>query len=170
MDPAIGIRAEMYRTLLGILPGSTMLPGLTYTHVAEAEAPNGVADVIDVTGPDNFRARLFVDQKKHRPLMVSFTTRQPRQRQFTPPPDSLKTQEERRAYIEEMRKKMEAEPPPPMVEANLFFADYQKVDGVLLPHKITRQVEGQVQEVWTIDKYKLNVALTPEQFQKKSSE
>jgi len=42
---------------------------LTFTHVAEAEAPNGVADVIDVSGPDGFRARLFVDQAEHRPLM-----------------------------------------------------------------------------------------------------
>lgn len=170
MDPAIGIRADMYRTLLGILPGSPALAPLTFTHIAEAEAPEGVADVIEVTGPDNFKARLFIDQKEHRPLMVTFMTRRPRMLQMTRPPAELKTQEERRAYMDEQRKKLEAEPPPPMVEAQLFFADYRKVDGVLLPHKFTRQVDGTVQEEWTIDKYKLNTPLKADQFRKKSSE
>jgi hypothetical protein len=167
-DPAVQIKAELYRTLLGIMPTSAVLSGLTFTHVAEAEAPNGVADVIDVTGPDNFRARLFVDQAEHRPLMLSYMMRQPRMRQMTPPPQ-FKNDEERRAYFEEQRKKFEAEPPPPLVEANVFYSDYKKVDGVMLPHKITRQVEGKVQEEWTIEKYKLNVPLKAEQFQKKSS-
>jgi len=167
-DPAIGIKADLYRTMLGIMPTSPVLSALTFTHVAEAESPNGVADVIDVTGPDNFRARLFVDQAEHRPLMLSYMMRQPRMMQRTPPPQ-FKNDEERRAYFEEMRKKMEAEPPPPMVEANVFYSDYKKVDGVLLPHTITRQVEGKVQEAWTIEKYKLNVPLKVEQFQKKAS-
>ncbi len=167
-DPAIGIKADLYRTMLGIMPTSPVLSALTFTHVAEAESPNGVADVIDVTGPDNFRARLFVDQAEHRPLMLSYMMRQPRMMQRTPPPQ-FKNDDERRAYFEEMRKKMEAEPPPPLVEANVFYSDYKKVDGVLLPHTITRQVEGKVQEAWTIEKYKLNAPLKAEQFQKKAS-
>ncbi len=99
-DPSIGIKAELYRTLLGIMPSSPLLSALTFTHVAEAEAPNGVADVIDVSGPDGFRARLFVDQAEHRPLMLSYMMRQPRMRQMTPPPQ-FKNDEERRAYFEE---------------------------------------------------------------------
>jgi hypothetical protein len=109
-----------------------------------------------------------VDQAEHRPLMLSYMMRQPRMRQMTPPPQ-FKNDEERRAYFEEQRKKFEAEPPPPLVEANVFYSDYKKVDGVMLPHKITRQVEGKVQEEWTIEKYKLNTPLKAEQFQKKSS-
>lgn len=163
------IKAELYRTLLGILPGSPVLSHLTFTHVAEAEAPSGVADVIDVSGPDNFRARLFVDQAEHRPLMLSYMMRQPRMMQRPANLPQFKNDEERRAYFEEMRKKFEAEPPPPLVEAHVFYSDYRKVDGVLLPHRITRQVEGKVQEEWTIDKYKLNASLKADQFQKKSS-
>lgn len=169
-DPSVMIKAELYRTLLGIMPASPVLSALTFTHVGEAEAPSGVADVIDITGPDNFRARLFVDQAEHRPLMLSYMMRQPRVMMNRTPPPQFKNDEERRAYFEEMRKKMEAEPPPPLVEANVFYSDYKKVDGVLLPHKITRQVEGKVQEEWTIEKYKLNVPLKAEQFQKKASD
>ena len=168
VDPSVMIKADLYRTLLGIMPGSPVLSALTFTHVAEAESPSGVADVIDISGPDNFRARLFVEQAEHRPLMLSYMMRQPRMMQRPANLPQFKSDEERRAYFEEMRKKFEAEPPPPLVESNVFFTDFRKVDGVTLPHKITRQVEGKVQEEWTIEKYKLNAPLKPEQFEKKA--
>lgn len=168
MDPAVQIRTEMYRLLLGVLPGNPALSKLSYAWVARAESPNGAADVIDVTGPDGFKARLFVDEGTHLPLMLSFQQRQPMQRMA--PPAELKTQEERRAWFEEQRAKMADAGPPPMVEARVFFADYQETSGVMFPHRITRQVDGQVQEQITIEKYKVNPSLKAAQFQKKSSE
>lgn len=168
MDPAAQIRTEMYRLLLGVLPGNPALSKLTYAWAARAESPNGAADVIDVTGPDNFKARLFIDEGTRLPLMLSFQQRQPMQRMA--PPAELKTQEERRAWFEEQRAKMAAAGPPPMVEARVFFADYQETSGVMFPHRITRQVDGQVQEQITIEKYKVNPSLKAAQFQKKSSE
>jgi hypothetical protein len=167
MDPAVQIRAELYRVLLGVLPGNPALSKLSYAWVARAESPNGAADVIDVTGPDNFKARLFIDENTRLPLMLSFQQRQPMQRMA--PPADLKTQEERRAWFEEQRAKMAAAGPPPMVEARVFFADYQETSGVMFPHRITRQVNGQVQEQITIEKYKVNPSLKATQFQKKSS-
>ncbi len=168
LDPAVQIRSEMYRLLLGILPGNPALSKLTYTWVARAESPTGAADVIDVAGPDNFQARLFIDESTRLPLMLSFQQRQPMQRMA--PPADLKTQEERRAWFEEQRAKMAAAGPPPMVDARVFFADYKAVNGVTFPHRITRQVDGQVQEQITIEKYKVNPSLKATQFKKKSSE
>jgi len=168
VDPAAQIRTEMYRLLLGVLPGNPALSRLSYTWVARAEAPSGAADVLDVTGPDNFTARLFIDEATRLPLMVTFQQRQMMQRMQ--PPAELKTQEERRAWFEEQRAKMAAAGPPPMVEAQLFFGDYRDVNGVTLPHRITRQVNGEVQEQLTIEKYKVNPSLKAAQFQKKSSE
>jgi len=169
IDPAVQIRTDMYRLLLGVLPGNPALSKLSYAWVARAESPNGAADVIDVKGPDNFTARLYIDETSRRPLMVSFMQRQQTMQRMQPPPE-LKTQEERRAWFEEQRAKMAAAGPPPMVEARVFFADYQSVNGVTLPHLITRQVEGQLQEQITIEKYKVNPSIKPTQFQKKSSE
>jgi hypothetical protein len=168
VDPAVQVRTELYRMLLGVLPGNPALSKLSYAWAARAESANGAADVIDVTGPDDFKARLFIDAATHLPRMVSFMQRPPVLR--TPPPAELKTQEERRAWFEDQRAKMAAAGPPPMVEARLFFADYQEVNGVLLPHRITRQVGGEVQEQMTIEKYKINPSLKATQFQKKSSE
>src|SRR5690606_13895022 len=122
-----------------------------------AEAPSGAADVIDVTGPDNFKARLFIDEASRLPLMLTFSQRQMMQR--PQPPADLKTQEERRAWFEAQRERMAAAGPPPLVEAQLYFADYRPVNGVMLPHRITRQVDGAVQEQITIEKYKVNPSL-----------
>ena len=49
-----------------------------YTYAGEAESPDGKAYVIDVKNADDFAARLFIDQKTHLPLMVTYKGPQPR--------------------------------------------------------------------------------------------
>ena len=36
---------------------------VTYTYAGQAESPDGTAHVIDVTGADDFKARLFLDSR-----------------------------------------------------------------------------------------------------------
>ena len=52
---------ELARLMLGLV-GSTQ-PGfpVTYTYAGEAESPDGKAHIIDVNGPEDFKARLFID-------------------------------------------------------------------------------------------------------------
>jgi hypothetical protein len=45
---------------------------VTFTRGGQAEAPQGQADVIDVKGPANFAARLFVLKETHLPIMLSW--------------------------------------------------------------------------------------------------
>ena len=45
---------------------------MTYTYGGQAESPDGKADIIDVTGPDDFKVRLFVDTETHLPLMLTY--------------------------------------------------------------------------------------------------
>jgi hypothetical protein len=76
------------------------------------------------------------------------------------------TDEERQKRQEEMRKRFES---LPQVESQLYFADYKKVDGVMLPTRITRSVNGTPAEELTINKYKINPKIDPNDFQKKGS-
>ena len=71
------VRADFYRTVLGILPVAQGLSGLTFTHAGQAESNDGTADALDVKG-ENFVARLFVDSKTHLPLMLTYMAPQPR--------------------------------------------------------------------------------------------
>jgi hypothetical protein len=128
------------------------------TYAGVAEAPDGKADVIDVKPADAPAMKLFVDQSSHKPLMLTYEGLMPRmafnRNGQRPTPEE----------IEKMRNT-----PPQQVTFEVHFTDYKKVDGVLLPHTITQGMNGTVNEEFTIDKYKLNAPLKPEQFVKKGS-
>lgn len=128
------------------------------SYAGVAEAPDGKADVLDVKPADAPAMKLFVDQSSHKPLMLTYEGLMPRiafnRNGQRPTPEE----------IEKMRNT-----PPQPVTFEVHFTDYKKVDGVLLPHTITQGMNGTVNEEFTIDKYKLNAPLKPEQFVKKGS-
>jgi hypothetical protein len=154
------IRGEFYRCVLGVLPVAKDVSGLTFTHAGQAEAGENTADVLDVKG-EGFVARLFVDSKTHLPLMLTYMAPVPRA--FTRRPDD--TPETIRKRAEEMRAT-----PPQLVENTVFFSEHKKVDGVMLPHRFTRSVDGKTTEEIEITKYKSNPTLDPKMFEKKTSE
>jgi hypothetical protein len=159
-DPTPMIRGEFYRAVLGILPVAQGVNAFTFTHAGQAESNDGKADVLDVKG-ENFVARLFVDSNTHLPLMLTYMAPQPMA--FTRRPDD--TPETIKKRFEEMRAK-----PPQMVENTIYYADHKKVDGVMLPHRLSRSVDGKPVEEIEIKKYKANPTLDPQMFEKKASE
>ena len=44
----------------------------------------------------------------------------------------------------------------PRAQFAMHLGDYKKVDGIMLPHKIDISIEGQPNEEWTIQKFKVN--------------
>src|SRR5205823_1223295 len=56
---------------------------------------------------------------------------------------------------------------PELVDVTMFFDDYRTVDGVALPHHITRSIDGQTNEEWTFKTIKINPAFKPETFSKR---
>lgn len=152
------IQRESALFLVSLLMGS----GAEYAWVAEAAAPEGKADVLQVTGRGGLDARLFVDQKTHRPLMLTFRDTPPRMmvRRMAGPgggrhrsgPDAA-----------------EAMPTPaPPAEATLFLSDWKKVGGVLLPHTLNKTLDGKPYEEILVSRYVVNdPKLTPDKFRKK---
>jgi hypothetical protein len=45
---------------------------LTFTRIGQAEAPQGQADVLEVKGPPDFTARLFILRDSHLPIMLAW--------------------------------------------------------------------------------------------------
>src|SRR5436190_12223557 len=72
----IGVKQDFARLMLGLVAGSFPSYPLTFTYVGQAEAPQGMADVVDVKGPANFAARLFVGDNGL-PIMLSWTAPTP---------------------------------------------------------------------------------------------
>ncbi len=157
------INAEFARLLLGWLLTTQSAFPVEFSYLGEAEAPDGRADAIEVKGPNGFNARLFLDQKTHRPLMLSYQGRQPRM-QFNQVGGAGSSHEEIEKRLKESEAAMAAAPD---VEFQINFSDYREVDGIQFPHRLTRSVEGQVNEEWEIKKFKINPAIKPEKFEKK---
>src|SRR4029077_8391955 len=72
-DPTIPLKQDFVRLTLGMFATSFGSYPLTFGYAGVAEAPEGKADVIDVKGPANFTARLFINSQTHVPLMLSWT-------------------------------------------------------------------------------------------------
>lgn len=158
---ATSLRAEMGRILLALLAATSPAVPLELTYAGEAEAPDGRAHALDATGPDGGSSRVYFALATNRPLMISY--KEPARRMVVrrvqgprppsgsaPPPDAALPAE-----------------PAPLVEAQLFLDDFRSVDGILLPHRISKSVDGAPTEEWTLKKLRINPPLSREKFKKK---
>jgi len=164
-------RAELARIAVSLLLASpTSLP-VEFVYAGEAESPDGKADVLDVKGEGSFAAKLFLDKASHRPLMLVYRGVSPRmvvQTQRVPMGVPAPANAPAGAPAGTNAHGDPAAPPTPdLVDINMFFDDYKAVDGVMLPHHITRSVDGQPTEEWTFKTIKVNPTFKAETFSKR---
>jgi hypothetical protein len=154
-------KQDFARLMLGLFATSFSAFPLTYSYIGQAEAPQGKADVVEVKGPANFTARLFVDAESHLPLLLTWQAAQPPGRggppaRGGPPPGGAP-----------------AGPPPggpppggpAPVEQRMFFADYRDVDGVKFPFRIRRASGAETTEETTFDRFRINAKVDPRRFE-----
>jgi hypothetical protein len=142
-------RHELLRFALSLLLMSPTGADLQFAHRGLAEASEGQADILDVTGADGFAARLFLDSASHRPLMLSYRDYDPR---FIVPPKPGN--------------------PPGAVTANAtslvdltwYLDDYTDVAGLKLPHRIARAIDGEPDEEWTFTRFVVNPTFKADAF------
>jgi hypothetical protein len=141
-------KQDFARLMLGMFAGTTPAFPVTYAYVAQAEAPQGKADVIDVKGPANFTARLFIQTETGLPIMLTWQAPAgpgPGVGPGGPPPGA-------------------GGPPKPAPEQRLYFADYKDVDGLKLPHRIRRATGSETTEETTFDRFRINAKVDPRRF------
>lgn len=148
-------KQDFARLMLGMFAGTTAAFPVTYAYVAQAEAPQGKADVIDVKGPNNFTARLFIQTETGLPIMLSWQAPGPGMGPGGPggPPPGAGGAPPGAAG-----------PPKPAPEQRLFFADYKDVDGLKLPHRIRRATGSETTEETTFDRFRINAKVDPRRF------
>lgn len=156
------VRAEITRFWLGYLLTAPASASVTFNYAGEAEAPDGKADVLDVKGANGFTARLFLDQKTHRVLMLTYQGRRPRAviNNASAPPSEAEMQKR----INEAAAQAAAQPP---VEFQMRFSEYSEESGIAFPHHITKGINDEISEELELTKFKLNPGLKPEKFVKK---
>jgi len=146
-----------------------------WTDAGIAESPDGKADILETKEETGRVLRLFIDQATHLPLMVQYQDPKPMvminggpgrgpggpgRGPGGPPPQM--SPEEMQKRVEEMRKN-----PPALGTYAMHLGEYKKVDGVMLPHKIDISLDGQPNEEWTVEKYKVNPTIKADTWEKK---
>jgi hypothetical protein len=178
-----GVKQDFVRFALGIFASSFETYPLTFAFAAQAEAPQGKADVLDVTGAGGFKLRFLIHAETHLPIMVSWqlpptnvvmrVTGQPPPATVAPgavvievpaPPAASATQEEKDAYgktVKDLQAKARAAP----VEHRVYYADYRDVQGVKLPFRLRRAIGADTTEETMFDRYQINGRIDPRRFQ-----
>ncbi len=154
-----------------------------WTDAGIAESPDGKADILETKEETGRVLRLFIDQATHLPLMVQYQDPKPMVMMAGgpggpgrgwggpggPPPGAgpgggrpQMTPEEMQKRVEELRRN-----PPALGTYAMHLAEYKKVDGVMLPHKIDISIDGQPNEEWTVEKYKVNPSIKADIWEKK---
>jgi len=70
-------KKEFTKLTLGMFASSLAAFPLEFTYAGQAESGDGKADVINVKGEGDFGVVLFLDEKTHMPLMVSWMDKEP---------------------------------------------------------------------------------------------
>ena len=140
------VKQDFARWWLGMFAASFSSFPMTFTRAGQAEAPQGLADVLDAKGPATFAARLFVLKESHLPIMLSWQG-QAQGKPFDPaqgkPADGA-----------------QAKP----VEYRLYYADYRDVDGLKLPFRLRRAVGADTVEETNIDRFRINTRIDARKF------
>jgi len=160
--------AEFSRYLLAMILTPPPSLAVEYKYAGESDVEDTKADVIDVSGPDNFSVRVFFDQKNHLPLLLSYRGPKPRVMTMTRQAGGAAKPEDLKKAQEDAEKKMHAEAPPAPEEVDFYIrlTDHKKVGGIMLPHKLTFLTESEVSEEFEISKYQLNPQFKADHFDK----
>jgi len=156
-----------YLLLMTLAPPASL--AVEYKYAGESDVDGEQADVVDVTGADSFSVRLFFDKKNHLPLLLSYRGPKPRIMTMTRPGGAARSAEDVKKVREEAEKKMAAEQSsgsPEEVDFFIRLSDHKKVDGLMLPFKLTFLTESEVSEEFEISKYQVNPQFKADKFEK----
>jgi hypothetical protein len=179
------VKQDFVRLTLGMFATSFPSYPLTFKYAGQGEAPEGRADILDVTGPANFSTRLIVQRDTHLPVMLMWQVSatnvvlrvpgQPAPDTVPPgavvvdapsPPASTATEAERKEYagtIAALRRQALAQAKP--IEYRIYYADFREVDGLKWPFRLRRAIAGETIEETTFDRIKTNVKIDPRKFE-----
>ena len=182
--PTVPLKQDFAKLTLGMFATSFSSYPLSFSHVGEAEAPEGKADVLEVKGAGNFTARLFIDSKTHLPLMLSWTTPPnlvpvvagqkppanlpPGSTTFEtpmPPPASATPEEKKQFESDALAARKTAMASTRPTENRIYYADYRDVDGLKLPFRIRRAIGATTVEETVFDRYRINARIDPRKFE-----
>lgn len=149
-------RTEVARLLLAFL----LHTDGPVAWIGTAQSPDGTADVLEVKTADGTATRLFLDSNTHIPLMMTWSGGGGRggrggQGGFRGRGDAAPGgPPQGGAAADTIQGRGNRGGAPATLEMHL--SEYKAVNGLKLPHLITRGTNGQTAEEWVIKSYRIN--------------
>jgi hypothetical protein len=179
------VKQDFARLTLGMFATSFPSYPLTFKYAAEGEAPEGKADILEVTGPATFSARFVVQRDTHLPVMLMWQIpsnnvvfRIPGQPMPSPlppgavavdapaPPAATASQADRDQYaatIATLRRQALTQAKP--IDYRVYYGDFRDVDGLKWPFRLRRAIAGETIEETTFDRIRINARIDPRKFE-----
>ena len=155
-------RRQLLRYLVAWLLVAPESYAVRFSDGGVAAAEGKELNVVEVNGADDFAARLFFDGQS-RPVMITYQD-PPTSAPPTPAPEA-----KNRDADQPLFKTLEGPTPPPTVtrprSVRVLLADYRADGGILFPHSMTFESDGQVTETWEIKRFTVNPTLDPRLFE-----
>lgn len=161
MKPAS--RADAAKWILALLLKTPSWSSMEFAYAGEGEADGKPANLIDVTGTDGFRARLFLDKTTNRLTMMNYTGKLPKHKNST-----VTTDQEGNISQSESGGASGSVAGLKSDEVRVSFADYRAIDGIQIPHRVLFHSGEDIKEEWELTKVQLDATLAPENFKKKA--
>jgi hypothetical protein len=158
-----GSKTEASRLMLGWFAMAHPIAHAEYTYLGEAESVEGKAFVIEAKSADGLAARLFIDERSHLPLMVTYQAAKPRMvTQSIGAPGGGHGGTQGGGAAEQLQNALNQ--PPDMADFTVYFEDWRDADGLKFPFKMRRAVEGTTTEEWSVSKVKVNPKIDAKKF------
>lgn len=152
-------RAEVARLLLAFL----LATDSPVAWIGTAQSPDGTADVLEVKSGDGTATRLFLDSTTHMPLMMTWSGAAQRggrggqggaRGRGDGAPQNGAAQGGAAVDTIQGRRGRGFGAAPATLELHL--SEYKVVNGIRLPHLMTRGTNGETAEEWVIKSYRIN--------------
>ena len=143
-----------------------------FTWAGTAQSPDGTADVLEVTPQGGVPTRVFLDTATHMPLMVTWEGNAGRfgggggGRGRGRRGDAAGADGQAGAAADQPAAGRRAGGEPAQFTNEMHVAEYKTVNGIKLPHLLTRGVNGQTGEEMVVKSYKVNPNLKANTFTK----
>ena len=150
---------EMLSTTLSLLLTAPEGMDVSYTYAGESSVDGTPCKVVqaDAAGAT---FKLYLSNESSLPIMISYVSNElPRMLMFERKPGAGDDQMQDRVIFNAKT------PAPQAGEVQVKFSDYRSVDGLQLPFRWTRSLNGSVAETLEVTNYEINPANIAEKFQ-----
>ncbi len=136
-----------------------------FIYAGPVREENRVREAIIVKGPNGFRPVLLLDQATFLPFAIVVAFVEARRETVLAEVATVSRRFLSDTYARARREREARRTPAKRRELQWRFSNHQSVGGLVLPHRITTMIDGEIADETTISQFKVNQPIDPKRFE-----